>query len=256
MTPGIEQPPIARHISHRIPPRSATPSSRDSSPLPTGRNSPASIPLPGGTAALYAQVRHLQRQLTAKTEETIHLRRQIEALEGGNGVGTLSERLRNAEREARLWRERALAAEMRVAVFEKFLGRVRQLRDREKEKGKEICRAAGGGRDVEEALEGLDSAIIAGQGGDGQVSSSSKYSTDTEDGEVFRGRLRQRLLDMDREREKLEEEVYDEDEEAEILDAMAREEVGDGKALQSSLMVAAREVLEYEDMRRWLSGTR
>jgi hypothetical protein len=220
--------------------------------MPTGRNSPASIPLPGGTAALHTQVRHLQRQLTAKTEETIHLRHQIEALEGGNGVGTLSERLRNAEREAKMWRERALAAETRVAVFEKFLGRVRQLREREKEKGKEMH--VGGGGDVEKALEGLENAV-ASQGADGQVSSSSKYSTDTEDEEVFRRRLRRRLLDMDGEREELEEDVYDEDEEAEILNAMTAEEEGHGEALESSLVAAAREVLEYEDMRRWLSGT-
>lgn len=252
MTPGIEHPPIARHISQRRPPRSVTQSSRGSSPTRAGRDSPASMPLPGGTAALHAQVRHLQRQLAAKTEENTQLRHQIEALEGGNGIGTLSERLRNAERDAKMWRERALTAETRVAVFEKFLGRVRQLREREKEKGKKMY--GGSGEEVEKVLDRLESAV-ASQGGDGQVSSSSKDSTDTEDGEVFRGRLKMRLGDMDGEREELEEDVYDEDEEAMILDALAKEHEGHGDTLGLHLVAAAREVLEYEDMRRWLNGT-
>lgn len=241
MTPGIEQPPIARHLSHRIPGRSATPSSLDNdSPLELDQT-PAQTPLPtpGGTAALHAQVRHLQRQLAAKTEEAVQLRRQIEAMEGGNGVGTVSERLRASEREARMWKDRALTAERRVAVFEKFLGRVRQLRESEKEKGRELY-----GGEVNDVLVGLESEV----GGDGQRSSER-----TEDGAIFDERIRKRLMAMDGASEE-ELDVYDEDEEANCLREMARETELEG-AFSTSLLAAAREVLEYEDMRTWLNGT-
>jgi hypothetical protein len=235
ITPGIEQPPIARHLSHRIPHRSA--SSLDNDTPPEGTSAQTPLPTPGGTAALHAQVRHLQRQLAAKTEESIQLRRQIEAMEGGNGVGTVSERLRAAERESRIWKDRALTAERRVAVFEKFLGRVRQLREREKEKGRELY-----GGQVNEVLVGLESEV----GGDGQRSSER-----TEDGAVFDERVRKRLMDMDGASEELD--VYDEDEEAEVFREMSGSEL-EGE-FSSSLVVAAREVLEYEDMRTWLNGT-
>lgn len=258
MTPGIEQPPIARHVSTRRPARSETPTNSNDEYLPQRETQTQT---PRTTAALHAQVRQLQRLLETKAEETMSLRRQLEAIEGGDGIGTLSERLRHAEREVKTWRERALTAEKRVAVFEKFLGRVRQLRDREKEKGMAMSRDAE--EEFGEALDRVESEVGVGVGGDGQRSSDD--STRTEDGSVFQWRLRREvraaagMMDgVTSESDETEQDVYDEDEEeAAIFRAMQErdvgetEEEGDGD-FSASLLMATREVLEYEDMKRWL----
>ena len=69
----------------------------------------------------------LQKQLDARIEEVKQLRRQLEAIENLD-IGTLSEQLRQAKRECRMWRERAEAAEKRVAVFERFTAKIRKLK--------------------------------------------------------------------------------------------------------------------------------
>lgn len=122
-----EQPPVAQHISPARPPstQSAVTSLKDSDSAivdlrPNQRSSSASL--------LHSQVRHLQRQLAAKMEETAQLRRQLEAQENAD-VGTLSEQLREARRDTQMWRERAEAAERRVKVFEKFTARLRGIRE-------------------------------------------------------------------------------------------------------------------------------
>uniref|UniRef100_L2GEY5 RhoGAP group protein n=1 Tax=Colletotrichum fructicola (strain Nara gc5) TaxID=1213859 RepID=L2GEY5_COLFN len=82
---------------------------------------------PGGNSMLYAQIRSLQRQVDAKTEETASLRRQLETRDEMD-VGLLSEQLRSAKRECAMWKGRAEAAEKRVAVLERF---TRKIRERE-----------------------------------------------------------------------------------------------------------------------------
>ncbi|KAF3804530.1 hypothetical protein GCG54_00000885 [Colletotrichum gloeosporioides] len=124
---------------------------------------------PGGNSMLHAQIRSLQRQLDAKTEETASLRRQLETRDEMD-VGLLSEQLRSATRECAMWKGRAEAAEKRVVVLERFTRKIRCLK-----------------------------------GGDGQydsadVSSRERESTDmtgTEDGELVTSRIKLAFRNLD-----------------------------------------------------------
>ena len=99
----------------------------------------------GSNSLLHAQVRSLARQLEARTEETVQLRRRLEAREILD-IGSLSEQLRRTRRDAATWRRRAETAERRVAILERFTNRIRALRDASKEgiKGKSIPTGAAG----------------------------------------------------------------------------------------------------------------
>ncbi|KAI0119312.1 hypothetical protein F4814DRAFT_447125 [Daldinia grandis] len=124
MVPPLEEPPIAQHIDFIRPYPSSPPSCYES----YGRASTES-PRPGsGNSMLHAQIRHLQKHLEHRAEENTQLRRQLEARENMD-IGKLCEQLRAARRESKMWRERAEAAEKRVAVFEQFTARVRGLRE-------------------------------------------------------------------------------------------------------------------------------
>lgn len=136
MTPHQEQPPIAQHLNLTRPPSTASLKSVDSGnnnldqSLDSVSGPRASTPLmrPSSTTSLHSQVRNLQRQLGARTEEAAQLRRQVEAQEGTD-IGTLSEQLREAKREAQMWKERAEAAERRLKVFERFTSRLKGIRE-------------------------------------------------------------------------------------------------------------------------------
>ncbi|KAI0852351.1 hypothetical protein F5Y00DRAFT_258758 [Daldinia vernicosa] len=124
MVPPLEEPPIAQHINFTRPYPSSPPSCDEN----YGRASTES-PRPGsGNSMLHAQIRHLQKHLEHRAEENTQLRRQLEARENMD-IGKLCEQLRAARREAKMWRERAEAAEKRVAVFKQFTARVRGLRE-------------------------------------------------------------------------------------------------------------------------------
>lgn len=124
MVPPLEEPPIAQHINFTRPYPSSPPSCDGS----YGRASTGS-PRPGsGNSMLHAQIRHLQKHLEHRAEENTQLRRQLEARENMD-IGKLCEQLRAARRESKMWRERAEAAEKRVAVFKQFTARVRGLRE-------------------------------------------------------------------------------------------------------------------------------
>lgn len=126
--PPQEVPPVARNLNLPRPPSTVpgTPSLDLNSLEDEERTVPA--PRPGSTTLLHSQIRNLQRQLDAKTEETSQLRRQLEA-QVGTDAGTLSEQLREAKREVAIWKERAEAAERRVQVFEKFTAKLRGIRE-------------------------------------------------------------------------------------------------------------------------------
>ncbi|KAF5023194.1 hypothetical protein F66182_4748 [Fusarium sp. NRRL 66182] len=128
MIPHPEQPPIAQHL-HLVRPSSSISSMQHGiDPLAIPHTTPTPIPRPGSTSTLHAQVRSLQRQLDLKIEETIHLRRQLE-VQGDADIGTLSQQLREAKREAQMWRERAESAERRIKVFERFTARLKGIRE-------------------------------------------------------------------------------------------------------------------------------
>lgn len=80
-------------------------------------NPTISPPLPGrSNSLLYAQIRILQKQLAAKTEEVRQLRKQVEA-RSSLDIGTLSEQLREAKKEIQHWKSRAEIAEKQVELF-------------------------------------------------------------------------------------------------------------------------------------------
>ncbi|KAF5632576.1 Rho-GTPase-activating 6 [Fusarium tjaetaba] len=127
MMPHPEQPPIAQHLNLIRPASSAsiTQYGADQT-VPHKISTP--FQRPGSTTTLHAQIRSLQRQLDLKTEEAVHLRRQLE-VQGDADVGTLSQQLREAKREAQTWKERAKSAERRIKVFERFTARLKGIRE-------------------------------------------------------------------------------------------------------------------------------
>ncbi|KAG6006154.1 hypothetical protein E4U21_007264 [Claviceps maximensis] len=130
MVPCPEQPPIAQHLNLVRPPPSSP------SPMGQGKSSYSepgpmmAVPVSrtGSATVLYSQIRKLQRQLNAKTEEAAQIRRQLEAQEDSD-VGTMSEQLRQAKRDVAVWKDRAETAERRVQVFESFTAKLREIRD-------------------------------------------------------------------------------------------------------------------------------
>ncbi|KAH9909961.1 hypothetical protein F4778DRAFT_775869 [Xylariomycetidae sp. FL2044] len=188
-----EEPPVAQHINFFRPPSSTSLhrpiqdtgeeifwGQGDGSPI--RRPSPSRPVSSGSNSLLYAYVRQLQRQLGARTEEAAHLRRQLDARENMD-VGTLSEQLRKTTRECKMWRDRAEAAERRVAVFERFIARVRGLREiADREMGV-------GGSDLEEDDE--DKGDEEGMShADFEESSSSCAEHGTTDPEVLKKRTK------------------------------------------------------------------
>ncbi|KAG7410523.1 putative Rho-GTPase-activating protein 6 [Fusarium oxysporum f. sp. rapae] len=127
MMPYPEQPPIAQHLNLVRPASSASNTQYGTDSL-VSHNISTPFQRPGSTTTLHAQIRSLQRQLDLKTEEAVHLRRQLE-VQGDADVGTLSQQLREAKREAQTWRERAESAERRIKVFERFTARLKGIRE-------------------------------------------------------------------------------------------------------------------------------
>ncbi|KAJ4135149.1 hypothetical protein NW768_004767 [Fusarium equiseti] len=125
MMPNPEQPPIAQHLSFMRPSSTSNIQQGDNLTIPPGGLTP--IQRPGSTTTLHTQIRNLQRQLDLKTEEAVQLRRQLEVQEDAD-VGTLSQQLREAKREAQMWKERAESAERRIKVFERFTARLKGIR--------------------------------------------------------------------------------------------------------------------------------
>ncbi|KAH8664167.1 hypothetical protein BX600DRAFT_540681 [Xylariales sp. PMI_506] len=131
-----EQPPVAHHLV-LIRPSSATSSRSQHTRRPScdnasfiGGNSPlAGSPRPGTeNNVLHVQIRSLHKQLELRNEEVLQLRRQLET-RSNMDIGMLSEQLRSAKRESKMWQERAEAAERRVAAFERFTAKMRALRE-------------------------------------------------------------------------------------------------------------------------------
>lgn len=86
-----------------------------STPVRVGTNKSPSR----GTTLLRAEIKNLQKELSAKTDEVARLRRQVEAKENVD-IGSLRGRLRSANLQWRSWRERAEIAEKRVDALERL----------------------------------------------------------------------------------------------------------------------------------------
>jgi hypothetical protein len=124
MMPYPEQPPIAQHLNFVRPSSAANTQDTDALTVPYNTANP--IQRPGSTTTLHTQIRNLQRRLDLKTEEATQLRRQLDVQEDAD-IGTLSQQLREAKREAQMWKERAESAERRIKVFERFIARLKGI---------------------------------------------------------------------------------------------------------------------------------
>jgi hypothetical protein len=187
MVPPQEQPPVARYISYARPQSAASFAStvRYDGPTNSGKDTSASDQnLSRSNSILYAQIQSLKRQLEIKSEEVLRLQRQLEAQENMD-VGILSEQLREANRECKIWRERAEAAERRVAVFERFATKLRKIQS--SQTGSPIIESLTQQYQNEDITPG--SAEIQEQ-----VDGSDSFQTETKDAVIER--IRKSLLDM------------------------------------------------------------
>jgi hypothetical protein len=85
-------------------------------------------PCRGGVSfRLRAQLQSLRRALDAKSRECVQLRRQVERRREDLGMRTSCEQLLGSECQYQLWKERALAAERKVQVLERFTATLRVI---------------------------------------------------------------------------------------------------------------------------------
>ena len=174
MVPYPAQPPVAQHLN--LPrPTSAASSTRQSVEY---RDEDGRIKRPGSTSFLHSQIRTLQKQLDARSEEAAQLRRQLEAQEDSD-VGTLSEQLREAKRETQMWKDRAESAERRVKVFERFTARLKGIRA-----------AAAAATETENSNDGLGSRRLSDDSDRTQDSgdAADQSPTDKQHARIVKGR--------------------------------------------------------------------
>ncbi|KAF7544473.1 hypothetical protein G7Z17_g9931 [Cylindrodendrum hubeiense] len=203
MIPHPEQPPIAQHLN-LLRPSSSTTNIRQEVEFLLPHSASTPTPRPGSTTMLHAQIRSLQRQLDSKAEEATQLRRQLEVQEIAD-VGTMSQQLRQAMKEAQTWKERAEAAERRVKVFERFTARLRGMREAAatvdgRSHGSSSASDStvhdGGGKEDEQAFYQNQHLTSAGNQRIGRQSShahESDTSGRTEDAGVITARIRKCL---------------------------------------------------------------
>jgi hypothetical protein len=126
IVPQPTEPPVAQHIAFARP----TPNVSSRTLGADGEDHVAehfNLRPCHSASFLHAQLRYVRRQLDIKDEEIARLRRQRDTRENLE-VGTLCEQLRQANRDCRTWRKRAEAAERRIASFETFIARFREIR--------------------------------------------------------------------------------------------------------------------------------
>ncbi|KAL7625157.1 hypothetical protein AAE478_004372 [Parahypoxylon ruwenzoriense] len=184
MISHLEEPPVAQHITFIRPHPSTPPMGGDGS---GDERFSTESPRPGSSnSILHTQIRRLQKQLELRTEERAQLRRRLEARENMD-IGRLCEQLRTARRECKIWRQRAEAAERRVAVFKRFTARVRGLRDA-------VIQETGESLVGDEQVDGSSlRRTVRGRRLRGSDSSSFHSSEHTETQEVLRSRIRRSI---------------------------------------------------------------
>lgn len=190
MIPHREEPPVAQHVqlarppsanssrsylSTRVPGQDQNTNAEGDSPLLT-RGSPSRS---GSNNFLHTQVRLLQRQLDLKNEELIQLRTQLDT-RANLDIGTLSEKLRESRRDCAMWRDRAEAAERRIAVFERFTSKLRGIK-------------TGTAASNLGAQDGSVACADETRSRRGTFGSSSSCTEHTEDQDDFEIRIRQSL---------------------------------------------------------------
>jgi hypothetical protein len=124
------------------------------------------IPLPGpiiptrSNSVLHTQVRTLQRNLDAKTEQVRQLKLQLEN-KGTQDIRALSEQLREAKKEAQAWKLKAVIAEKQLEVMTE-LSAGRRLLDWTEQSDKTNLRRVESrpalGESTRQAIRGMDGA--------------------------------------------------------------------------------------------------
>lgn len=117
--PPIYEPPVARRLVFRNSAEDTRSrdgihhcsSSEESFRQGSWREGAPPLPPNGNIGTLYGEVRKLKVELDARGEEVLKLRSELEAMRYFRDSGTLSEKLRDAERDLRIWRNRAQWAE-------------------------------------------------------------------------------------------------------------------------------------------------
>ncbi|KAH8888677.1 hypothetical protein GQ53DRAFT_843200 [Thozetella sp. PMI_491] len=260
MTPHQQEPDVARHIHFSRPPSATTFLKDKETPSFEALLEVHPSASPGaqsGNSLLHAQIRNLQKHLDARTEEVKQLRRQLET-KANLDLGTLSEQLRQAKRECRMWRERAEAAEKRVAVFERFTAKIRRLKERSSE-DESVATSLPVTARMMKVPEEEDpcNEIMEDRA---KRSSQRDSSPHTEDEEVVRERIRKSFQRMDGgESSDFGSGVYqseddDDQEEQENTRALTFRRRAEVPLAAASAWMAAQELLEHEDMRNWLAG--
>lgn len=179
ISPPREEPPVARHLirSHHASGASIyepmTPQARDDIAAHEQYSSRAES---GASSTLHRQVRSLRKQVEYRNDEIQGLRRQLDASYITDS-GTLSEQLRQAKRECKMWRERAEAAEKRVAIFEKLTTRLGTLRE-----GNDGVKNIGGW-EVDEEMHSRN-----------ELGSSSSFSDHSQNQEMYKNRIRRSFI--------------------------------------------------------------
>jgi len=112
------EPPVARNISFRRAQEEGQ--GRQTSNHYSSDDSQWEPPRKPNVGTLYAEIRRLKSALDTRAEEAWQLRQQLEAMRRFRDSGTLSEKLREAERELRFWKHRAEWAEK--SLFKKSNG--------------------------------------------------------------------------------------------------------------------------------------
>ena len=104
---NVEEPPVARRLL--FPPSNEDSRSRNMSSNYNEDTFWQSNR--GNVTTLYAEVRKLKHQLDCRNEEIWQLRQQLNAMKDSKDTGTLSEKLRETERDLLVWKHRAESAE-------------------------------------------------------------------------------------------------------------------------------------------------
>lgn len=120
--PAPDPPPVAQHIHFSQPSarRTSTHSSfEDPFASPTIITQSRSTSLGRTNSVLHERVRSLQNQLVKKDDEIRQLKRQLD-MKNNRDSGTLSEKLRESNRELQMWKGRAECAEKQVELLTKI----------------------------------------------------------------------------------------------------------------------------------------
>lgn len=105
--PATDEPPVARQLRFRTSSERLQQSTQD-----TGLTIPSmEMSKRSNVGMLYAEISRLKTRLDTQVDENIQLRHELDATRSLRISGTLSEQLRTAEREAKMWKHRAEWAE-------------------------------------------------------------------------------------------------------------------------------------------------